>query len=65
MCQRHEDTCASLILWTTSYEWYKYYCKFNQHNWYEDWICVECCQDDRCNRYVTEIITQCIIVFHI
>ena len=21
-------------------------------NWYEDWACVECCQGDRCNRYV-------------
>ncbi len=21
MCQRHEDTCASLILWTTPHEW--------------------------------------------
>ena len=21
MCQRHEDTCATLILWTTPHEW--------------------------------------------
>ncbi len=21
-------------------------------NWYEDWACVECCQGDRCNRYI-------------
>jgi len=21
-------------------------------NWYEDWACVECCQGDRCNRFV-------------
>ncbi|CAF5078734.1 unnamed protein product, partial [Rotaria sp. Silwood1] len=23
-----------------------------KRNWYEDWACVECCQGDRCNRYV-------------
>ena len=22
MCQRYEDTCATLILWTTPHEWY-------------------------------------------
>jgi len=75
MCQRHEDTCASLILWTTPHEWTprgerRHYiskgCDTRDsctqllyglasvctRNWYEDWACVECCQGDRCNRYV-------------
>ncbi|CAF0766141.1 unnamed protein product [Didymodactylos carnosus] len=75
MCQKNEDTCASLILWTTPHEWTprgerRHYIskgcdtkdKCTQllyglatvcsRNWYEDWACVECCQGDRCNRYV-------------
>ncbi|CAF1448611.1 unnamed protein product [Rotaria magnacalcarata] len=75
MCQRYEDTCATLILYTTPHEWTprlerRHYiskgCDTRDactrllyglasvctRNWYEDWACVECCQGDRCNRYV-------------
>ncbi|CAF1231747.1 unnamed protein product [Rotaria sp. Silwood1] len=75
MCQRYEDTCATLILYTTPHEWTprlerRHYiskgcdtrdactrllyglASICTRNWYEDWACVECCQGDRCNRYV-------------
>lgn len=28
------------------------YMRYCTHIWYEDWICSECCQGDRCNYYV-------------
>ena len=31
----------------------KEYIPHCHHIWYEDWKCVECCQGDRCNYYVT------------
>ncbi|XP_031632141.1 uncharacterized protein LOC116346310 [Contarinia nasturtii] len=41
--------CSTKKLCTTIRRKYMPYCT---HIWYEDWLCSECCQGDRCNYYV-------------
>ncbi|CAF2871876.1 unnamed protein product [Rotaria sp. Silwood2] len=50
-CDKHEG-CTRLLYGLAS---------ICTRNWYEDWACAECCQGDRCNRYVVVCILTNII----